>query len=105
MAPRPSARWLDERAQIAGVDPGEAQLFAATADHGLLLLSGDKRAVNALAGHMAIVEALAGRIVLVDAIVIELCETLGTNHVRANNPNRRQSVIRARRAQVRKQQV
>lgn len=81
--PRSESRWLDVLARIPGVDPGEAQLLAATADHGLLLLSGDKRAMNALAGQTTIVEALSGRIVVVDAIVIELCDTLGAEHVRA----------------------
>jgi hypothetical protein len=46
--PTPSAEWLDRFASLTDVDPGEAQLLASAAEHQLLLLSGDKRALRAI---------------------------------------------------------
>ena len=65
------------------IDPGEVQLFAVTADEALLLLSGDKRALQAVAREDAVVSKLAGKIVCLEAILLALCKKLGSDAVRA----------------------
>ena len=59
--------------QLSGLlDPGEAMLVAiATAQHGSVLLSGDKRAILALgsAGPQQCIDALQGRVVTLEAVL------------------------------------
>ena len=82
LAVRPSDAWLDRLAPIPAIDPGEAQLFAAAAEAGLVVVSGDKRALRALKNVPGFAGALAGRIVVLEAILLALCRELGPDEVR-----------------------
>ena len=79
---QPSDLWLEKLAPIPAIDPGEAQIFAAAAETGIILVSGDKRALRALKDVAGFADALAGRIVTLEAILIALCESLGSDEVR-----------------------
>lgn len=74
--------WLEKLTPIGAVDPGEAQLFATAAEHGMLVLSGDKRALRALKDVDDFPRVLAGRIVVLEAILIALCDALGPEEFR-----------------------
>lgn len=80
--PQATDIWLDKLARIYGIDPGEAQLYAAAAEGGFLVLSGDKRALRALKDVQEFVVALARRIVVLEAVLLGLCEHLGPEKVR-----------------------
>ncbi len=82
LAPQPGDEWLDKLASVSGIDPGEALLFAAAAEGGLVVVSGDKRALGALKDVEGFAHALSGRIVVLEAILIALCDHLGTEEVR-----------------------
>jgi hypothetical protein len=72
-----STASLERLAPINRIDVGEAQLLAAVADLGDLLLTGDKRALVAV-GHLPnFPPLLAGKIVTLEAILISLCSKLG----------------------------
>jgi hypothetical protein len=79
---QPSDLWLEKLALIPAIDPGEAQIFAAAAETGLILVSGDKRALRALKNIAGFADVLAGRIVTLEAILIALCDHLGSDEVR-----------------------
>lgn len=74
--------WLGRLAGISNIDPGEAQLFAAVTSGSALLLSGDKRALQAASTLPELVEALAGRVVVVEALLIALCQSVGVEPIR-----------------------
>ena len=78
----PGALWVDALTPISAVDPGEVQLFAAAAEFGLMVVSGDKRALRAMKNVVGLSEALAGRIVVLEAILLALCERLGPEELR-----------------------
>lgn len=78
----PKDLWLDKVSPIRAIDPGEAQILAAAADTGILLLTGDKRALRALKDVQGFGAALEGRIVVLEAILLGLCERLGPDEVR-----------------------
>jgi hypothetical protein len=78
----PSDAWLDRLTLVYAIDPGEAQLFAAAAERGMMVISGDKRALGALKDVEEFVGALAGRIVVMEAMLLALCDRLGTEKVR-----------------------
>lgn len=80
---QPSDVWLDRLTLISAIDPGEAQIFAAAAESGVLVVSGDKRALRALKDVAGFADALAGRIVTLEAILIALCDRLGSDEVRS----------------------
>ncbi len=80
--PAASAAWLDQLIAVPRIDPGEAQLFASAAEHSLTLLTGDKRALVALAGLTELSEALSGRIVTLEAVLMALCVRGGDEGVR-----------------------
>lgn len=82
IALRPADDWLDRLTPVGDIDPGEAQLFAAAADAGLLIMSGDKRALRALKDMNGFAGALAGRIIVIEAILLGLCALLGADTVR-----------------------
>ena len=42
----PSVTWLDKLTSIDAIDPGEAQIFAAAAESGMIVISGDKRSLR-----------------------------------------------------------
>ncbi len=81
-APNPRGPWLDKLGGIADVDPGEAQLFAAAADRGLTVLTGDGRALRAVRLVEGFPDALAGRVVTRVAILLALCSEVGPERVR-----------------------
>ncbi len=83
IAVRPSPRWLDPLTAVPSIDPGEAQLFAAAAEHEMLVLTGDKRGLRGVRDIPGFVDALAGRVVVLEALLIELCRKLGEDALRA----------------------
>jgi len=74
--------WLDKLTQVQSIDIGEAQLFAAGAENGLIVMTRDKRALRALKNISGFPESLAGRIVVMEAILIALCDEFGSDDVR-----------------------
>ena len=82
VAIQPSDAWLDRLTPFGAIDPGEAQIFAAAAEAGLIILSDDKRALRVLKDVAGFPGALTGRIVVLEAILLALCEHLGPNKVR-----------------------
>ena len=76
-----SSTWLDKLTPIEAIDPGEAQLFAVAAEAGLVVVTGDRRALRALKAVAGFGRALAGRIVVMEAILIALCDSLGAAEV------------------------
>ncbi len=79
--PKPTA-WLDVLTLTEGVDPGEAQLFAAAAEFGLAVVTGDKRALRAISHIKGLPEALDGRIWVLEAVLIVLCDEIGVETLR-----------------------
>jgi hypothetical protein len=81
--PAPSAVLLDLLASVPSIDVGEAQLLAIAAEHGSMLLTGDKRALEAVTGISDFpIEALHGRVVVVEAILLALCRLHGDELIR-----------------------
>lgn len=80
--PQASDTWLDELIPLEEIDVGEAQLFATAAEAGLMVVSGDKRALRALKDVERFASALGGRIVVLEAVLIALCDRLGADTVR-----------------------
>lgn len=81
--PAPSAILLDRLAPVPNIDVGEAQLLAIAAEHGSMLLTGDKRALIAVTGIGDFpMEALHGRVVVVEAILLSLCQLHGDEFIR-----------------------
>lgn len=80
--PRPGAAALDSLAASDAIDPGEAQLFAAAAELGIPVISGDKRAIRALKHVRETHAPLARRLVTLEAVLLKLCERLGLEDVR-----------------------
>lgn len=74
--------WLERFTGIPTIDAGEAQLFAAAAEHGMVVLTGDKRALRALKNVSGIATALSGRIVVFEAVLLALCDHLGAAELR-----------------------
>jgi hypothetical protein len=93
--PASTGEWLDKLIAAEGIDPGEAQLIAVSIDHGLHLLSGDKRALRVAKSIDGLAAALAGRVVVLEAILLALCYRLGTTEV-----SRRVAAIRGRDAMI-----
>ena len=83
VAPAASSEWLERVTGIPRIDVGEALLYATAAQHSLTIMTGDKRAMAAIAGVSRFPEALAGRIVCLEAVLLLLCERLGDQHVRS----------------------
>ncbi len=77
----PGSVWLDRLALVEAIDPGEAQIFALAADHGLIVVSGDKRALRALRLIDGYPEALRQRVVILEAVLLALCARLGSDEV------------------------
>ena len=78
----PSIAWLDKLAGVDKIDIGEAQLFAAAAETSIIVITGDKRALRAVAGVPDVAEALAGRVVTLEAVLLALCAQLGDEKIR-----------------------
>lgn len=82
VVPEADTTWLDRFVAAEGIDPGEAQLFAFSAEHGLPILSGDKRALRAVKSVDGLATAIAGRVVVMEAILLALCQQLGAAEIR-----------------------
>jgi hypothetical protein len=82
VAAQAAETWLERLTAIDAIDPGEAQIFAIAAEKGLIVVSGDKRALGALGEVPGFADALAGRIVVVEALLLALCDRLGPEEVR-----------------------
>jgi hypothetical protein len=82
VVPQPSITWLDKLTLIDDIDPGEAQIFAAAAESGLIVVSGDKRALQALKDVEGFADALAGRIVVLEAVLLALCDQFEHKEIR-----------------------
>ena len=78
-----SAEWLEPLVAVPSIDPGEALLLSATAEYGKMLITGDKRALQAAKDLPGYAEALNGRVVVLEAILIALCVQLGDDLMRA----------------------
>ncbi len=83
LAIQPSDGWLDPLTAVASIDPGEAQLLAASAERGLLLLTGDKRGLHGVKDIPGYAEALDGHVVVLESILAELCVQLGVGEIRS----------------------
>ena len=83
LAPTPSVAWLDRFANVPQIDPGEAQLFASAAEHGLVVVTGDKRSVIAASKIDGTAEPLARRVACMEAVLVGLCRRLGAKRVRS----------------------
>ena len=81
LAVQPGDRWLDPLTAVASIDPGEAQLLAASAERRLLLITGDKRALHGVKDIPGYAEALDGHVVVLEAILAELCMQLGVDTI------------------------
>jgi hypothetical protein len=77
------ATWLDRFTRIESIDPGEAQLLAAVAEKGWMVLSNDKRALRAVKDVDGMPAALDGRICVLEAVLLALCERHGPEEIRA----------------------
>lgn len=82
LAPPASTEWLQRLTDVPQIDAGEAQLLGSAAEHRALLITGDKRALIAVARVSGFAEALAGCIVTVEAALLALCNRLGEDVVR-----------------------
>src|SRR5579859_5004177 len=79
---QPSIAWLDKLAQNQAIDVGEAQLFASAAETGILVITGDKRALRALKSIADFPTALTGRIIVFEALLLALCHKYGMDFIR-----------------------
>ena len=82
VVPQSSITWLEKLTPIEAIDPGEAQIFAAAAEAGLIVISDDKRALRVLKNIEGFASALSGRIVVLDALFLSLCRQIGDEEVR-----------------------
>ena len=78
----PRGPLFDQLAALPSIDPGEAQLFAVSAELDALVITGDKRALDSLKQTRVGLNELFGRIVVFEAILIALCDRLGAEVVR-----------------------
>ncbi len=76
-APEADPASLSLFSAVEDIDSGEAQLFAAAAQHGLSVVTHDKRALRALAGVPSVHPQLCGRIVVLESALVALCARLG----------------------------
>ena len=83
IAIQPNTNWLDPLTAVSSIDPGEALLLAASAEHGTLLLTGDKRGLHGVRNIPGYSQALDGRVVVLEAILIALCGQLGVDTMRS----------------------
>lgn len=82
VAPDPHGPWFDRLASVEDIDPGEAQLLAAAANGGFVVMTGDERALRAVRLVEGFAEAVAGRVVTRVGILLALCNDLGPHKVR-----------------------
>lgn len=82
VAPDSSLKWLDALTAESSIDPGEAQLFALAAEHGIRILTGDKRALEALAKVYGIHPHLSGNVVTLEAVLTGMAEQMPDEQLR-----------------------
>lgn len=82
VAPDPRGPWFDRLAAIEGIDPGEVQLLAAAANGGLLVMTGDDRALRAARLVPGFPNAVSGHVVTRVGVLLALCNELGPTKVR-----------------------
>jgi len=75
--------WLDRLTPFTAIDPGEAQLFAVAAESGTNVVTGDKRAVQALKNVPGFAERLESRIALLEAALLCVCRARGVTFLQA----------------------
>lgn len=80
--PQAGSAWLDKLIGVEAIDTGEIQLLAAAAESDTILLTGDKRALQALKDLPDFARALDGKIAILEAILLTLCQEIGTEEVR-----------------------
>ena len=80
--PQSSPSWIDKLASIDAIDPGDAQILSAAAEFGLMVLSGDKRALCSIKDVEGFPSVLVARICPLEAILLALCERLGIDDLR-----------------------
>jgi hypothetical protein len=80
--PQPGVIWLEKLTAIEAIDPGEVLIFARAGESGLLLWTGDKRALRALKAIEDFTPALAGHVVVLEAIMLALCDRFGHEEMR-----------------------
>jgi hypothetical protein len=78
----PDPEWLDWLLQVPGIDIGEAQLFAFAAANSLIVITGDKRSLQALKNIDKYTDAMAGRIVVLEALLLALFNRIGPDELR-----------------------
>jgi hypothetical protein len=78
----PDPEWIDRLLQVPDIEVGEAQLFAFAAANSLMVITGDKRSLQALKNIDIYIDALAGRIVVLEALLLILCNQLGQDELR-----------------------
>jgi len=77
-----SPKWLDKLVSIESIDAGEAHLISVAAEHGLVLMSSDKRALRALSTVADVRTPLAGRVCVLEAVLLALIERYGLEEIR-----------------------
>jgi hypothetical protein len=77
-----SSEWLDKLVAVESIDAGEAQLISVAAEHRILLMSSDKRALRALSAVADIRDPLAGRVCVFEAVLLALVERYGVDEIR-----------------------
>lgn len=84
--PAASSEWLDKLVSVESIDPGEAQLLAVAAEQGVMLLSGDKRALRALSKITDIHAPLERKICVLEAALLALVGRHGADEIRRRVP-------------------
>lgn len=79
----PSDEWLDLLVNHPAIDVGEAQIYALAAEHGLRVLTGDKRSLLELSKLPAFRDRLDGRVVSLEAVLLGLIGTMSQAELRA----------------------
>lgn len=82
VAPGASTGWLDVLSIQPSIDPGEAQLFALAAEREIRVMTGDKRALEALAKINSIHPLLSGNVLTLEAVLTGLAEELPDTQLR-----------------------
>lgn len=77
------AQWLDLMRDVEGIDPGDAELFAATAsNNAYLLATADKRAIRAAPNVPGLCTALSGKIIILEQALLLVYRTKGIAYLR-----------------------
>lgn len=71
--------WLEALINVPAIDPGEAQLIAASAGYGSLLITGDKRALSSIRDIPGLPQTLNRQLVALEPILIELYHQIGSD--------------------------